>query len=171
MANQKAPEWLKNIHTHAEIASEQDPGQIVYREDELIKALDRQGLLAYPVAPEGTPCAMFVGRWQNWHEGHRWLIDQALNKGHRVLICIRDIKTRDEKNPKTAEEVVAMLYNELKQLMKAGWVDTLIIPDIVSFNYGRDVGYEVIHHEPPAGIAAISGTKIREELKNKNEQE
>jgi hypothetical protein len=36
-----------------------------------------------------------------------------------------------------------------------------IIPDIESVNYGRGVGYEVIYHEPPADIAVISGTAIR----------
>jgi hypothetical protein len=37
-----------------------------------------------------------------------------------------------------------------------------IIPDIESVNYGRGVGYEVIYHEPPSDIEAISGTKIRQ---------
>jgi hypothetical protein len=25
--------------------------------------------------------AMYVGRWQNWHKGHEWLINQQLEKG------------------------------------------------------------------------------------------
>jgi hypothetical protein len=36
-----------------------------------------------------------------------------------------------------------------------------VIPDIESVNYGRGVGYDVIYHEPPADVAAISGTAIR----------
>jgi hypothetical protein len=36
-----------------------------------------------------------------------------------------------------------------------------IIPDIDSVNYGRGVGYDVIYHEPPADVAVISGTAIR----------
>ena len=24
--------------------------------------------------------SMFIGRWQPWHKGHRWLIDQRLIK-------------------------------------------------------------------------------------------
>ena len=36
-----------------------------------------------------------------------------------------------------------------------------IIPDIESVNYGRGVGYEVIYHQPPTEIEAISGTGIR----------
>jgi len=52
----------------------------------------------------GKQYSMFIGRWQPWHEGHRWLIDQRLNEGKNVLICIRDIEPND-KNPFTAQEV------------------------------------------------------------------
>ena len=38
---------------------------------------------------------------------------------------------------------------------------TTIIPDIESVNYGRGVGYDVIHHHPPADVELISGTQIR----------
>jgi hypothetical protein len=37
----------------------------------------------------------------------------------------------------------------------------MIIPDIESINYGRDVGYEIIEHLPPDDIKEISATKIR----------
>ena len=30
--------------------------------------------------------SMFIGRWQPWHDCHRWLIDQRLNEGKNVLI-------------------------------------------------------------------------------------
>lgn len=42
--------------------------------------------------------AMYIGRWQPWHAGHRWLIDQQLNQGKKVLIAIRDVEP-DAKNP------------------------------------------------------------------------
>ena len=42
--------------------------------------------------------SMFIGRWQPWHKGHRWLIDQRLSENKNVLICIRDMDT-DEDNP------------------------------------------------------------------------
>ena len=41
---------------------------------------------------------MFIGRWQPWHDGHRWLIDQRLNEGKNVLICVREV-SKDDKNP------------------------------------------------------------------------
>jgi len=108
--------------------------------------------------------SMYIGRWQPWHEGHRWLIDQRLNEGKNVLICIRDIEP-DDKNPWTAKEVEANLHIELKDLVEEGKVKVLIIPDIESINIGRGVGYDVIEHIPPDQIKEISATKIRNKMK------
>ena len=87
--------------------------------------------------------SMFIGRWQPWHQGHRWLIDQRLNQGKNVLICIRDVEP-NEKQPWTPHEVLMNLSNELEDLIQEGRVKIIIIPDIESVNYGRGVGYEVI---------------------------
>jgi len=107
---------------------------------------------------------MFIGRWQPWHAGHRWLIDQRLNEGKNVLICIRDIKP-DEKNPFTAQEVEANIKKELWQLVGEERVKVLIIPDVESVNFGRGVGYDIIEHEPPTEVKEISATKIREQMR------
>lgn len=104
--------------------------------------------------------ALYVGRWQNWHKGHQWLIDQQLNQGKNVWIAIRDVEI-DENNPKTAKQVFDELKAELSDLLQTGKLFISVIPDIESINYGRGVGYDVIYHEPPADVAAISGTAIR----------
>jgi nicotinamide mononucleotide adenylyltransferase len=108
--------------------------------------------------------AMFIGRWQPWHDGHRWLIDQALNEGKDVLLCIRDV-TPDEKNPWSAHEVMLNLFDELKELVETGRLRIIIIPDIESINIGRGVGYDIIEHVPPQEVHDISATKIREQMK------
>lgn len=108
--------------------------------------------------------AMFIGRWQPWHEGHRWLIDQQLNQGKKVLLCVRDVK-QDEKNPWSAYQIMMMLADELMDLIEENKVRLMIIPDIESINFGRGVGYDVIEHTPPQEISDISATKIREQLK------
>jgi nicotinamide mononucleotide adenylyltransferase len=108
--------------------------------------------------------AMFIGRWQPWHDGHRWLIDQALNKEKNVLLCIRDV-TPDEKNPWSAHEVMLNLFDELKELVETGRLRIIIIPDIESINIGRGVGYDIIEHVPPQEVHDISATKIREQMK------
>ena len=105
---------------------------------------------------------MFIGRWQPWHKGHQWLIDQRLKEGKNVLICIRDVMP-DEKNPYTCEEVYDNIQQQLREFIDMGVIKVMIIPDIESVNYGRNVGYEIIEHEPPEEIKEISATKIRNE--------
>ena len=108
--------------------------------------------------------SMYIGRWQPWHAGHRWLIDQRLEEGKNVWIAIRNIPP-DEKNPWTAEEVLANLQVELKDLIEEGRVVATIVPDIESINIGRGVGYDVIEHCPPDQIKNISATNIRNQMK------
>jgi len=52
--------------------------------------------------------------------------------------------------------------------IEADLVTLTVIPAIESINYGRDVGYGIIEHAPPAEIEAISATKIREALNDTN---
>ena len=108
--------------------------------------------------------AMFIGRWQPWHDGHRWLIDQALNEGKHVLLCVRDVPT-SESNPWTADQILLNLADALKDLLEEGRLHIMKIPDIESINIGRGVGYDVIEHVPPQEIHDISATKIREQMK------
>jgi len=108
--------------------------------------------------------SMFIGRWQPWHPGHRWLIDQRLSMGKRVLLCVRDVPV-DEQNPFPTEKVVENLNRDLKDLIDSGMLKILVIPDIESVNYGRGVGYDIIEHVPPQQVSSISATKIREQMK------
>jgi len=108
--------------------------------------------------------SMFIGRWQPWHSGHKWLIDQRLNDGKNVLICIRDIQP-DEKNPFSAQEVENNIKQELWEMVGDERVKVIIIPDIESVNFGRGVGYDIIEHIPPQEVGNISATKIREQMK------
>ena len=107
--------------------------------------------------------SMFIGRWQPWHKGHRWLIDQRLNEGKNVLVCIREVSL-DDSNPYNPQDVKENIENELNDLIKLNRVKVIIIPDIESVNYGRGVGYEIIEHVPPQNIGEISATKIRKEI-------
>ena len=107
--------------------------------------------------------SMFIGRWQPWHKGHRWLIDQRLNEGKNVLICVREV-SKDDNNPYDPNSVKENIEKELKDLIEKKRVKVTIIPDIESVNYGRGVGYEIIEHVPPSDIKEISATKIRKEM-------
>ena len=113
----------------------------------------------------GKQYSMFVGRFQPFHAGHRWIVDEILNEGKNVLICIRDIEP-DDKNPYTSQEVENRITGELIDLIMDGRVRVMIIPDIESINFGRGVGYDIIEHIPPQEVSDISATKIREQLRN-----
>ena len=110
--------------------------------------------------------SMFIGRWQPWHDGHRWLIDQRLDQGKNVLICIREI-SQDDNNPYNPLTVKENIEEKLSNLIEQNRVKVIIIPDIESVNYGRGVGYDIIEHVPPKDVGKISATKIRKELFNK----
>ena len=112
----------------------------------------------------GKQYSMFIGRWQPWHAGHKWLIDQRLEQGKNVLILIRDI-VPDEKNPFTAQEVENNIKKDLWRLVGEERVKVMFIPDIESVNFGRGVGYDIIEHIPPQEVSEISATKIRKQLK------
>ena len=108
--------------------------------------------------------SMFIGRWQPWHKGHRWLIDQRLKEGKKVWIAIRNVEP-NENQPWTAHEILMNLQEELDDLIQEGRIFISIIPDIESVNYGRGVGYEVIEHVPPSDIKEVSATNIRAEMR------
>jgi len=105
--------------------------------------------------------AMFVGRWQPFHNGHKWLIDQKLSQGVPVLIAVRDIAP-DKKNPLTTEETM--------DILNAAYADkdvhVLAIPDIESVNYGRGVGYEINEFVPPQDVGYISATRVRDSIRS-----
>jgi len=108
--------------------------------------------------------SVFFGRWQPFHKGHYWLINERLKEGKNVWVAIRDVKP-DEQNPWNAYDVLLNLEKELKDLIEEGKVYISIVPDIESINYGRGVGYDVIEHIPPKEIGEISATSIRNQMR------
>jgi nicotinamide mononucleotide adenylyltransferase len=104
--------------------------------------------------------AMYVGRWQNFHKGHEWLLNQQLEKGKDIWVAIRNVPI-DENNPKSAQQVMMDLVDTQFFKDNSHKIQISIIPDIESINYGREVGYDVIYHEPPESISKISGNNIR----------
>jgi adenylylsulfate kinase len=114
--------------------------------------------------PKYNQYAMFVGRWQPLHLGHKQLFQQALDEGKNLLICIREGEI-NEKNPFTAEQVKEIIEMEYALLVNCGVVKVIIIPDICSIEFGRGVGYDIIERIPPNELGNISATKIREQLR------
>ena len=105
--------------------------------------------------------SMFIGKWQPWHKGHKWLIEERLKLGKNILIGIREIE-----NPKyTPKEIMMRIFHDFPNEVNVGTIDFVELPDIESVNYGRTVGYEIIEHIPPEDIGEIKGRDLR---KNEN---
>ena len=107
--------------------------------------------------------ALFVGRYQPLHAGHVYLFEQKISQNIPVCIAIRDVE-KDEKNPFTSEQVKFNIERELNHHILTNMLKVIIIPDIESICYGRDVGYKIEQLEVPKEISEISATKIRKEM-------
>lgn len=108
------------------------------------------------------PKALFIGRWQPFHKGHEWLIEQKLSKGIPVLIAVRNVDP-DNNNPLDVFQVM----NLLREVYKDNpLVEIMAISDIESVNYGRGVGYEVNELKPSTETRQISATEIRRKIRN-----
>lgn len=112
--------------------------------------------------------AMFIGRWQPLHDGHKAMFQKAMQQGKNILICVRDGEV-NEKNPFTSEQVKENIESNYASFFKEDEIKVMVIPDICSVEFGRGVGYDIIEHIPPSEIAEISATKIREEMKKNGE--
>ncbi|MCY3973786.1 MAG: adenylyltransferase/cytidyltransferase family protein [Candidatus Dadabacteria bacterium] len=114
------------------------------------------------ITPAETKRAIFIGRYQPYHQGHISLIRQKLDKGVPCLIMVRDIPP-DPKNPFTTEQTIDMIRKY--HASRGDDVEVMKIPDIESVNWGRGVGYEMNEFFPPENIGWISATKIRDSIK------
>ena len=118
--------------------------------------------------PKEGRYSLFIGRFQPLHLAHKQLFQQVLDSGGNVCIAIRDVEP-DEKNPYTATEVFANIHEQYKDLIEQKRVKVIKIPDICSVDFGRGVGYDIVEWIPPAEIAEISATKIREAMKSQEQ--
>lgn len=113
-----------------------------------------------------TRYSLFIGRYQPFHNGHKWLIEERLKLGKKVCIAVMDIhELEPEKNPYPTNQVIQNIADEMKDYLDEGLLEIISIPPIESVNYGRTVGYDIIEHLPPENIKQISATKIRNKQK------
>ena len=104
------------------------------------------------------------GRYQPWHKGHQWLLDELLeNKQYGVWIGVREIDP-DSDNPYHPSDNVTNIRNWIKINRPTQYhrVMVRVIPDIEGVHYGRGVGWNITEHVPPDEISQVSATKIRE---------
>ena len=104
--------------------------------------------------------ALYIGRWQPFHNGHAAIIQKALDAGKNVCIAIRDTELSPN-DPYDAADRMFMIEEAYWELVKSGRVRVIIIPDIEGVYYGRGVGYAVVQYEMPDDVEGISATEIR----------
>ncbi len=103
---------------------------------------------------------LFIGRYQSPHKGHMHIFETYLKKGLPVLIAIRDVETNAD-NPLSGFEIKAIWEKVYANNLL---VKVIIIPDISSVNYGRQVGYEVNEIAVDETLASISASEIRKQI-------
>lgn len=118
-----------------------------------------------PIFDPKKPTALFVGRYQPFHEGHRALITEGLRRVGQVCIAVRDTSGTDEKNPFGFEYVRARIEHSLREF--EGRFTVMPLPNITNVFYGRSVGYTVERIELDAAVEAISATETRRKLRQR----
>jgi nicotinamide mononucleotide adenylyltransferase len=104
-----------------------------------------------------------LGRYQPFHDGHKKLIAEAINRVGQACIAIRDTQGTDDKNPFNFEEVE---QNIRKGMIEYEGKYTIIrVPNITNIFYGRDVGYKIEQIVLDESTQNISATKIRNEIR------
>ena len=72
-----------------------------------------------PVFDPKKPTALFVGRYQPFHDGHKTLIVEGLKRIGQVCIAVRNTQGTDEKNPFEFEYVRARIEHGAREHVRA----------------------------------------------------
>ena len=78
--------------------------------------------------------SLFIGRWQPWHDGHKWLIDQRLKEGKKVCVAVRDVEPSEDQ-PWTADEIIQNVKEQLYFEVTEDKVKIIKIPLLLFYPY------------------------------------
>lgn len=142
------------------------PDVVCHTKDESIMQSTQKIIDALHFVNPRKPHALFIGRWSPFHQGHFAIMKKVYEEdpSRPLLIFVRD----------NAGEYWSAEYrkNMVEASMKAMNIPAtvMIIPDIDSVNWGRDVGYQPRQIEVSERIQGVSGTRIREGIKEGNDE-
>jgi adenylylsulfate kinase len=103
--------------------------------------------------------AIYIGRFQPFHIGHKKLFLKALKSSKQVCILIMDSQGINKKNPYSFKFVKKKITQELKDYKNKFII--IKIPVVSAVVYGRKVGYKIRKINLPMNIEKISATMIR----------
>jgi hypothetical protein len=112
-----------------------------------------------PIFDPKMPTALFVGRWQPFHEGHKSLIIKGIDRAGQACIAVRDTAGIDDNNPFPFEYIRARIEHGLREY--DGRYIVIPVPNISHVFYGRDVGYKVEQLSLDESLEGVSATLIR----------
>ena len=112
-----------------------------------------------PLFDPKRPTALFIGRYQPFHDGHKALIVKGLERVGQACIAVRDTGGIDDRNTFSFEEVRTRIEHALRAYEGRFVVQPL--PNISHVFYGRDVGYIIERIELDAATERISATEQR----------
>jgi cytidyltransferase-like protein len=112
-----------------------------------------------PAFDPQKPTALFVGRYQPFHGGHRGLIEEGLRRVGQVCVAVRDTHGLGVKNPLPFFAVKQRIETALAA--HAGRFVVVPLPNITNVFYGRDVGYAVERIVLDEETEGISASKVR----------
>ena len=115
-----------------------------------------------PTYDTKKPTALFIGRYQPFHDGHKRLIEAGLKRVGQACIAVRDTSGTDGKNPFAFETVKARI--EAALWAHRGKFMVVPLPNITHVFYGRDVGYVVERIQLDESTEKISATGIRRDM-------
>ncbi len=108
------------------------------------------------------PTALFLGRYQPFHDGHKALILEGLGRVGQACIAVRDTEGTDQNNPfgfaAIRERIESMLADHMDRIV------IVSVPNITNIFYGRDVGYAIDRIDLSPELQAVSATQIRRQM-------
>jgi hypothetical protein len=118
--------------------------------------------LLRPVFDYKKPTALLIGRYQPFHDGHKALIIESLQRVGQVCIAVRDTQGTDEKNPFSFEYVRSRIEHGLRAY--EGKFVVMLLPNVTAIFYGREVGYKIVRIDLDDRLQQVSATKERAKL-------
>jgi hypothetical protein len=117
-----------------------------------------------PVFDPGRPTALFVGRWQPFHDGHKALIERGIERAGQACIAVRNTPHApgDDANPLPFEAVKERIETALWR--HAGRFSVVPLPNVTRIFFGCDVGYAIERLELPPEAEGILATEIRRRI-------
>lgn len=106
--------------------------------------------------------AVYIGRFQPFHEGHKKIFQNILKKNYQVTILVMDSYGINKKNPFKFSFVKKRIEKSLKEYRNKFII--IKIPVVSEVVYGRKVGYKIRKIKLSKNIEKISATNIRKKL-------